>query len=157
MPPPRFIADVMLGSLSRWLRILGCDVVYDSQADDAALVERAVKEDRVILTRDRRLVERRQARNHLLIDSERLDEQILQVLESSPEALDRKRFFGRCLRCNRNLVELSAEEAVSRVPPYVARTQERFRRCPSCDRVYWRATHVERMLARLEALGLPKV
>jgi uncharacterized protein with PIN domain len=92
---PLFIADVMLGSLARWLRILGYDVVYDSRLDDAALVERAVKEKRVILTRDRRLVERKGAR-----------------------------------------------------------TQKSFRECPSCDRVYWRATHVERMLARLETLGL---
>ena len=146
----------MLGSLARWLRILGYDVVYDSKLDDAALVEQAVSEERVILTRDRRLVERKKARDHLLVRSERLDEQILQVLERCGGKLDRDRLFGRCLRCNQPLTELRAEEAVRRVPPYVARTQKRFRHCSGCGRVYWRATHVERMLARLETLGLGK-
>lgn len=146
----------MLGSLARWLRILGYDVVYDSQLGDAALVDRAVEEKRIILTRDRRLVERKQAHNHLLIDSERLEEQILQVLGDCGESIHRDRLFGRCLRCNEPLTELPREEAASRVPPYVARTQKRFRHCSGCGRVYWRATHVERMLARLETLGLSK-
>lgn len=146
----------MLGSLARWLRILGYDVVYDSRLDDAALVEHAVREKRVILTRDRRLVERKQARNHLLVDSERLEEQIHQVLGDCGATVEPDRLFGRCLRCNEPLTELSSAEARSRVPPYVARTQKHFRHCPSCDRIYWCATHVERMLARLEALGLGK-
>jgi uncharacterized protein with PIN domain len=147
----------MLGSLARWLRILGYDVVYDSALEDAALVDRAVSEGRIILTRDRQLVERKRARNHLLVDSERLDEQILQVLGECGETIDRDRLFGRCLRCNEPLTELPLDTAVRRVPSYVARTQKRFRCCPACDRIYWRATHVERMLARLEVLGLPKV
>jgi uncharacterized protein with PIN domain len=146
----------MLGSLARWLRILGYDVTYDSNLDDADLVERAVREKRIILTRDRRLVERKQARNHLLVDSERLDEQIHQVLGDCGEKVEPDRLFGRCVRCNQPLSELSPEEAADRVPPYVARTQNRFHHCFGCNRVYWRATHVERMLSRLEALGLGK-
>lgn len=71
----------MLDALARWLQILGVDVVYDAALDDPQIVERAVAEDRVILTRDRRLVQRRLARNHLLIRSEVVDEQVRQVLE----------------------------------------------------------------------------
>ncbi len=90
----------MLGSLARWLRVLGYDVSYDSQLDDAALVEQAIREERIILTRDRRLVERRKAHNHLLIQSERLEEQLFQVFGEHGDAIDPERLFGRCLRCN---------------------------------------------------------
>ena len=151
---PRFLADAMLGSLARWLRILGFDVHYDPQLDDAALVGRALAEDRVILTSDTRLIRRRRARNHLLVRSGTLEEQLRQVLEELALQVLPHRVLGRCLRCNEPLVELPAEEARRHVPPYVARTQERFRRCPACRRLYWRATHVERMRKRLEGMGL---
>ncbi len=155
MPPaPRFLADAMLGGLARWLRVLGLDAAFDPRLDDPELVERAVTEDRMILTRDSRLVVRKRARNHLFIRSEVIDEQVAQVLrdlaiEPRPEDL-----FSRCLRCNVPLVPVAPEEAAREVPPYVARTQRRFRRCPRCGRIFWRATHAERMRRRLERLGV---
>jgi len=152
--PPRLIADAMLGGLARWLRVLGLDTAHDPSLDDPDLVDWAVAEERVILTRDRRLVLRKRAWNHLLVRSEVVDEQVRQVLgdlrlEPSPEDL-----FSRCLRCNEELREVPAKEAAREVPPYVARTQTRFRRCPSCGRIYWRATHAERMRRRLRKMGL---
>lgn len=153
-PTQRLIADCMLGRLARWLRILGFDVVYDAHLGDGELVERAVAEQRVILTRDRRLVLRRRARRYLLIDSERLDEQLAQVLRELRLAVDPGGLFGRCLVCNQPLIDLPADEARGRVPPYVAETQTDFRRCPRCERVYWAATHVHRMLGRLARMGI---
>lgn len=153
-PPPRMIADAMLGGLARWLRVLGLDTAYDPALGDPDLVERALEEDRVILTRDRRLVQRRRAWNHLLVRSEVVDEQVAQVLdelgiEPAPESL-----FTLCLRCNARLEPAPREEAARRVPPYVARTQARFRRCPACGRFYWRATHADRMRRRLRRMGI---
>ncbi len=144
----------MLGSLARWLRVLGFDVHYDPRLDDAGLVERAAAEERMILTRDTRLIRRRRARHHLLVRSEAVEEQLRQVLDELGLELMPDRLLGRCLRCNEPLVELSAEAARDQVPPYVALTQKRFRRCPACHRIYWRATHVERMHRRLQAMGL---
>lgn len=151
---PKLIADAMLGGLARWLRVLGLDTAFDPALDDPELVDRALAEERLILTRDRRLIERRRAWNHLLVRSEMVDEQVAQVLgelgvEPEPEAL-----FSRCLRCNAPLLEIPPEEAAREVPPYVARTQERFRRCPACGRIYWRATHARRMLLRLRRMGI---
>lgn len=148
-----FVADVMLGRLARWLRILGLDVHYDSTLDDGALVDLAVAEGRTILTRDRRLVERRLARNHILVRSDRLDEQLLQMAREATLPGDGAA-FGRCIDCNSPFEPLAGEEARRRVPPYVARTQERFRYCSVCDRVFWSATHVREMEARLSRLGL---
>ena len=144
----------MLGSLARWLRVLGLDVVYDPSLDDAALVRRAVAEQRTILTRDTRLVQRRLARNHLLIRSTSLAEQLHQVCRQFGLRPDPRQMLRRCLRCNQELADLSREQAQGNVPPYVFRTQQRFRSCPACGRIYWRATHVSRMLQRLHSLGL---
>lgn len=152
--PPRLLADAMLGGLARWLRVLGLDAAHDPALDDPELVERAVAEDRVILTRDRRLVLRKRASNHLLVRSEVVDEQVAQVLRDLAVEPDPEALFSRCLRCNVELRELPAEEAALEVPPYVARTQTRFRRCPSCGRIYWRATHAERMRRRLRKMGV---
>ena len=154
-PAPPLIADAMLGGLARWLRVLGLDVAYDPALDDAALVRLAAGEGRVILTRDRRLVERRLARNHLLVASGEVGAQLRQVLAELAIAPDPARLLSRCLRCNLPLVALAAEQARERVPPYVASTRERFRECPRCGRVYWSATHVDRMRERLARFGVP--
>lgn len=155
MPPaPKLFADAMLGALARWLRLLDLDVAYDPSLDDPELVERSVAEDRIILTRDRRLTERRRARNHLLIRSEVVDEQVRQVLQELGVHPDPGRILHRCPLCNAPLHPVTAEEARARIPPWVARTQAEFRACPECGRVYWRGTHVDRMRKRLaEMLG----
>jgi uncharacterized protein with PIN domain len=150
--PPKLFADAMLGALARWLRALDVDVAYDPSLDDPELVDRAVAEGRTILTRDRKLTERRLAKNHLLIRSDDVDEQVRQVLEELGIRPDFRRLLGRCLRCNLPLEEMDPEAARARVPPYVARSQEEFRACPGCGRVYWRGTHVRRMEKKLAAM-----
>jgi uncharacterized protein with PIN domain len=152
--PPSFLADAMLGGLARWLRVLDIDTAFDPTLADAELVRRALAEGRVILTRDRKLLERRLARRHVLVASEAIGEQLRQVLDTFglvPRAAD---VLSRCLRCNTPLAALSAEAAAGRVPVFVLRTQTSFRECPRCQRVYWRATHVERMRQRLRSFGI---
>ncbi|HEY8021786.1 MAG TPA: Mut7-C RNAse domain-containing protein [Thermoanaerobaculia bacterium] len=152
--PTRFLADAMLGALARWLRVLDVDVAYDPALDDPELVARAVAEGRTILTRDRKLVERRLARNHVLIRTGEPGAQVRQVLEETGVRPDPARLFARCLRCNTPLQPVPLDEARARVPPFVARTQEEFRACPGCGRIYWRSTHVARMRERLRRMGI---
>jgi uncharacterized protein with PIN domain len=106
------------------------------------LFRRARAEDRLLLTRDRQLAARRGVLA-LLIESEELAAQVRQVVAAvgpSPEGA-----FTRCPVCNGRLTPLSREEARERVPPHVHRTQQVFRLCAECDRVYWRGTHWEQM------------
>lgn len=152
---PTLAADAMLGGLTRWLRALGLDVSYDPALDDAELVARAAEEGRVILTRDRKLVERRLARRHLLIASDEVGAQLRQVLADLAIEVVADRVLSRCLRCNAPLTDLPRELALARVPPFVASTQERYRECPLCRRVFWSATHAARMRQRLAAFGVP--
>ena len=158
MTKPRFLVDAMLGSLARWLRILGFDAAYDSATEDADLVEIARGQSRVLLTRDRRLIQRRILRDtadsHLLIREDGIEHQLRQVIDELGLEVRASRLFGRCLRCNTELDTLPAAQAQEHVPPFVARTQNGFRRCPSCERIYWSATHVDAMVARLRSMGI---
>lgn len=132
----------MLGTLAKWLRILGYDTEFDPDSDDHQLVRLARAEGRVLLTRDRELA-RRPGVRVLLIASEHLAAQLNQVLTDL--GLEPDRSFSRCPVCNELLAEIDRETARSRVPAYVARTHETFRSCPACQRIYWRGTHWQQM------------
>jgi hypothetical protein len=142
----KFVADAMLGTLAKWLRILGYDTVLDPALDDNQLARLARAEGRVLLTRDRELARRRGLRV-LLVAGESLEDQICQVLTELNLVPDRA--YSRCPICNEPLETLDAAEARAHVPAYVARTQEQFSICPVCRRVYWRGTHWQHMEERL--------
>lgn len=139
----KFIADAMLGSLAKRLRLLGFDVVYDASLDDNEVLRVALEQDRVILTRDTGLASRPLAGNHLLIRSDASDDQVGQVLAAY--ALNPSSPLTRCSVCNTELTALDRDAARDRVPDHVLRTAERFLSCPGCDRVYWEGTHVRNM------------
>jgi uncharacterized protein with PIN domain len=148
----KFAADRMLGRLVKWLRIMGQDVIYGKHLSGYGLIRAARLEDRLILTRDRGIV-KKQPPNFLFIESDHYREQLRQVIEScglAPSA----RAFARCLKCNSVLRPRPKESVEGTVPPYVFSTQERFSWCPECRRVYWPATHHERMMEELKQLGL---
>ena len=145
----RFAADCMLGTLAKWLIILGHDVAYFPRIEDGDLVALARREERTLLTRDRRLVQRRDAREHILIASQDLREQVRQVLQERRLHIRKDRLFRRCIKCNRPTRAVPRVSVRAEVPPYVYRTRRRFTRCPGCRQVFWRATHVSRMLADL--------
>jgi uncharacterized protein with PIN domain len=148
----------MLGSLARWLRILGYDTAYDRTIDDATLVERCRLERRIALTKDRRLVKRKALCDYLFIRGIHLGDQLREVLARTGDRVEDLPLFSRCLECNRALVEATPEEIRDRVPEYTYNTQTRFSACPHCGRVYWPGTHRSRILGRLgQLLGSRKV
>ena len=159
-----FVVDGMLGTLAKWLRLLGYDTLFDPALDDHRLVRLARAGDRVLLTRDRELARRRGVR-HLLIASESLEEQIRQVwaelgLEPFAQAggarsetfAHRRGRAPRCPVCNEVLQAIDVEAARPRVPPYVAETQQAFCLCPACRRIYWRGTHWQHMQQFLQEI-----
>jgi uncharacterized protein with PIN domain len=147
----------MLGTLAKWLRIMGFDTLFDPDLNDHQLVRLARAGDRVLLTRDRELALRRGVQI-LLITSECLDDQIRQVLVDigcEKSGLISDNLFSRCPVCNEALERMDARAARDRVPPYVARTHNQFSHCPHCNRVYWRGSHWRRMEERLAQLLKP--
>lgn len=143
---PRFVADAMLGRLAKWLRLLGFDTTYRPVWPVRELLRVAATENRILLTRDTRLVRRRRLPAHLFIDSDDFRSQLRQVVDRFH--LDTEHgLFHRCARCNTTLAAIDADCARPLVPAYVAATQSSFLRCPACSRIYWAATHVDRIQA----------
>ncbi|MCS6818148.1 MAG: Mut7-C RNAse domain-containing protein [Blastocatellia bacterium] len=146
----KFVVDVMLGRLARWLRLLGFDVVYQPNAQDEQLIALAEAEERTLLTKDARLLRDRRV-NGYLVKSTRWEDQLREVVaEFHLSALIRA--FTRCPECNTRLVEVDRESVRSRVPAKVYEQQQEFYRCPNCARLYWAGTHVERMSRKIEEL-----
>jgi uncharacterized protein with PIN domain len=143
------MADNMLGTLAKWLRVAGVDCDYAAGLDDDELVGVA-RGGRVVLTRDKELA-RRCGERGVYLASDVLEEQLLQVLRLVPGLLGAEP-LSRCLVCNVPLVDATLEEVRDRVAAGVLERNSRFWRCPRCERVYWSGTHVERMEERLRSI-----
>ncbi|GBE02847.1 hypothetical protein BMS3Bbin06_00570 [bacterium BMS3Bbin06] len=149
----RFVADAMLGRLTRWLRFLGYDVLYFRDIEDRELVKTARAGDRVILTRDRGLVQDFHVR-HYLVESEILDEQLSEVLGRFPLKQNPDR---RCMKCNTEVVAVTNKEEIrDSVPEYVYFNHDSFQKCPSCGSIYWEGSHMRRIIKRIEKAVKPK-
>ena len=150
----KFIVEHNAGKMAKWLRMAGFDARLFTGADDAALLSAALAENRILLTRDRRIMKRRVIVGGrikaILIESDRVHAQVQQVLSALKVDKSRFRPFTLCLECNRRLEERVKETIKNRVPPYVYLTQEHFAECPACDRIYWQGTHWQAMLREIE-------
>ena len=150
-----FIVDSNAGKLARWLRMMGYDTLFFSDIEDGHLVDMAMKEGRVVVTRDTQIAKRRVAANGslrvILTRDDDPRKQLLQVMREL--SLDcRQTQFSRCLECNQRLDPRSREDVKGLVPPYVLLTQTQYMQCPSCRRVYWQGTHWQRMKRSLEEI-----
>ncbi len=144
----------MLGKLARWLILLGYDAAFDSQGrSDLELLELAHREGRVFLTRDAKIPDVSGLRK-LVLREERFEAQLTRVAKELALRPDPGRLFSRCTYCNRALDKIPREAALPLVPPLVRSLDTDFFRCPSCERVYWRGTHTERTIKKLQRLGL---
>ena len=160
----KFIADCMVGKLARWLRLLGFDVAYYRRIDDDKLLGLASQEKRVILTRDHELINKAKKRQSLkqrflLIESERWEEQVEQVLDHF-KLRDKINPNSRCLECNSQLKILPKARAKNLVPPFVYEQAEGFALCPGCGRIFWKGTHfqdMEKKLCRFQKKGDTKL
>ncbi len=149
----RFAADGMLQSLATWLRALGYDCLAGRERFGRRLLEQAVAEERVFLTRNTHLVN---DWPHALLDraqivcvgGETLPGQLREVVERF--SLDWKRFlFTRCLVCKELLHAADKPEVLPHLPARVAAREEEFWRCERCGRFFWHGSHVRNSVARL--------
>jgi hypothetical protein len=149
--PARFVADVMLGRLAKWLRIAGFDVLYSNRYTDDELIALSRAEGRILLSRDTRLLVRKSVRSFIFLESEKILEQIRQVFRAT-ETKCLPGVLSRCLSCNLVLADLARDRALDFVPPYVFETQTQFKTCANCGRIYWAGTHRQAVLRTLETL-----
>jgi uncharacterized protein len=148
---PRFIADVMLGRLAKWLRIAGFDVLYSNQFTDDELISLSNGEKRILLSRDTRLLVRKSVREFIFLESQHVQDQMRQILDLTQTA-GFPSLLTRCLSCNEALVEATRESVRARVPEFVYETQSHFKSCPVCNRIFWAGTHRKAVVRTLERL-----
>lgn len=148
----KFFADEMLGKLARWLRMAGVDVAYARGLSDAAMLVQCRGETRVLLTRDTRIITRLSEGEFLSIIADRFPNQFAEFERRFPGVVAAATPFSRCVECNVLLHDVPKTSVKDRVWPHVFATQEHFTVCDACGRVYWRATHVERIKKRLREL-----
>lgn len=141
---PRFVVDVHLGTLARYLRLVGFDAVWDNDFDDRTIIDIALREQRIILTRDRGILRHGRVTHGYWL---RATDPVVQLAEVV-RALDlttQLEPYTRCLECNGLLAEIAAKEAAATVPEHVAATRCEFVRCRDCGRVYWQGSHQPRL------------
>ncbi|GAA2446618.1 Mut7-C RNAse domain-containing protein [Streptomyces glaucus] len=146
--PLRFLLDVHLGTLARRLRLLGVDTAYEStDIGDPALAARSAAEQRVMLSRDRGLLRRRELWAGAFVYSTRPDDQLRDVLERFQPEL---RPWTRCTACNGLLRRAAKEEVADQLEHGTRRTYDVFAQCTACGRAYWKGAHHEQLEAIVE-------
>lgn len=147
--PPRFIVDNMLGSLARWLRMMGYDTMYDKSLEDPDIARLAREEGRHILTRDKELSSEPGA---FLLEGVDLDAQLKAI--ATKFGLKFHDELIRCSTCNGELVDLPKDQAKGKVPGGALEANEKFWKCSKCEKIYWKGSHWLGINERLRKLGL---
>jgi uncharacterized protein with PIN domain len=142
----KFITDLNLGKLSKWLRILGYDTVYYTGNVDRSFLRMAQKEGRVALTRKRDLAQRQFSGELVVIHNDRVENQLNEIIDKRSLVPEPDQLFTICLKCNEKLRAVSREEVSGMVPDYIFRRHTRFHLCPRCSGIFWPGTHKEKVV-----------
>lgn len=150
----KFVADVHLGKLVRYLRLCGFDTLFRSDYTDNEIIRISVSEKRIILTRDRNLLKTKLVSHGYWIRSPKPMEQFEEVSEKfSLRASVRP--LTRCMECNGELEGIDKEKIAERLLPNTREFYTEFRRCRGCDRIYWEGSHFIKMKKTIsEVLGI---
>lgn len=149
--PARFVLDNHLGRLAAYLRLLGFDATYRNDIQDEELAQTSGREERILLTRDVRLLMRSLVVYGYWVRSKIPRQQILEVVArfNLSAAISP---FRRCARCNAPLETVPKAEVLSRLQPLTQRYYDEFQRCPACGQVYWKGSHYQHLQEFITAL-----
>ncbi|MGD0340307.1 MAG: Mut7-C RNAse domain-containing protein [Bacteroidales bacterium] len=147
----KFILDVHLGRMAKYLRLLGFDTKYENDYDDNEIINISIAERRVILTRDKGLLKNSKVTHGYWIRSQHTYEQLKEVI-GRLDLMAGVKPFVRCLECNSLLTGVKKEEISYLLPPRTKKYYEKFKLCPGCKRIYWEGSHYEKMKKHLEEI-----
>jgi uncharacterized protein len=147
----RFVADGHLGRLTRNLRLLGFDVAYRQNADDRQLLDVMARDNRALLTRDRRLLMHAVVQQGYCPRSQNADEQTIEVVRRF-DLSELIAPFTRCLRCNAPLEAAAKADIIDKLEPLTKIYYDQFRRCPDCKQIYWSGSHFPKLQKRIEEI-----
>jgi len=152
LPGVTFAVDMNVGKLATLLRMAGFDTLYRNEISDPELVEIAVREKRILLSKDMELLKRKEVAFGYLVREIQPERQLAEIV----------RLFGitgqfkplsRCLRCNGLLQPVGKEEIIGQLEPLTQKYYDSFRRCLGCGKIYWPGSHRDKMLLVLNRYG----
>ena len=150
---PCFIADVHLGKLARYLRILGLDVMYQNDYEDETIIAVSQQTRRIILTRDLGILKNSRVTHGYWLRNTDPVKQLKEVVQALQLESNFKP-FTRCCVCNGQLQSVRAEQIWHLIQPDTRRYYDTFYQCDACLQVFWKGSHYARILAQLMEEGI---
>ncbi len=147
----RFILDVHLGTLARYLRLLGFDTLYQNDFEDREIIEISVADQRIILTRDLPILKNGKVTHGYFVRETNPMKQLREIIRRF-DLKDQYHPFNRCLECNGTIEQVNKEEVAGLLLPKTRKAFHEFFRCRSCKKIYWKGSHYERMMSRIGEL-----
>jgi uncharacterized protein len=148
---PKFILDVHLGSLTRYMRMAGFDALYGNDLMDDEIVKISTTDRRTILTKDRNLLKRNEVTHGYWIRNVDLEEQLKEVIRRF-NLEQRFNPFSRCIECNNLIEKVNKDDIEDEIPPKVRQYHKDFKKCRACGRIYWKGSHYEKMHSFIDKL-----
>lgn len=141
---PRFILDVHLGRLARYLRRFGFDTAYSNDYKDREIVDISLKENRIILSRDLGLLMRKRVKWAKFIRDDNPKKQLQEVARRFNLRDYYQGEESRCVNCNSRLISVKKEDIKERLEPLTKKYYDDFKYCKKCDKIYWKGSHFEK-------------
>ncbi|HEY3370237.1 MAG TPA: Mut7-C RNAse domain-containing protein [Prolixibacteraceae bacterium] len=142
---PRFICDVHLGRLCRYLRMLGWDTLYSNHYDPKEMIELSLQEKRILLSRSIQIIRHKELTHAWWVRSANPLEQLKDLVNK----LDLSKLINpltRCLNCNYELAAVDKSEILQDLEQRTSTYYTEFFKCPNCHHIYWKGSHYENML-----------
>lgn len=149
----KFVADVHLGKLTKYLRLCGFDTYYRTDLNDKEIIDLAISDRRVILTRDKGLLKNKKVTHGYYIRSQYPRYQLKELLLRF-DLKNRIASFTRCLECNGLLSDVAKKEILNRLLPKTRQYYRKFKMCNDCNRIYWNGSHYRNMKRDIKVLML---
>ncbi len=142
---PKFVLDVHLGKLARLMRLCGIDTIYSNDYEDEKIIEISLEEERAILTRDLGILKNKKVMRGYFVRNIKPEEQLREII--SRFDLEKSIVpFGRCSICNSKIEPVAKNKVENRLPQKVKEYQTDFSICRTCDKIYWKGTHYDKLL-----------
>jgi uncharacterized protein with PIN domain len=140
----RFVLDTHLGRLAAYLRLFGFDTLYSNTIDDPALADISANQHRILLTRDKQLLMRKQITHGYNVRTPQPQKQLVEILTRF-DLFKTQQPFTRCMHCNGTIQRVAKEAIELHVLPRTRATHHEFWQCTQCRKVYWKGSHYQRL------------
>jgi uncharacterized protein len=147
----KFVLDIHLGKLTNSLRLLGFDTLYRNDYEDKELARVSSSENRILLTRDKGLLMRGIVVYGYYVRQTDPNKQIVELVQRF-NLFKHVAPFRRCIRCNGLLSQVNKESVISELPESVKQLNHEFHRCTSCQQIYWKGSHYDKLNIFIEEI-----